>query len=96
MAFTGKFVYIYVYIYIYIFSGNMLEANCYVPKKDSREYFIISTIIISVLSRGLVKSVTELFVKIINSNETVNLCHREIRLCCGKVPGSAYIIDNIL
>ena len=90
------YLYIYIYIYICIFSGNMLEANCYLPKKDSRAYFIISAIIISVLSRGLVKSVTELFVKIINSNETVNLCHREIRLCCGKVPGSAYIIENIL
>ena len=48
----------------------MLEANYYVPKKDSREHFIISAIIISVLSRGLVKSVTELFVIIINSDET--------------------------
>ena len=61
----------YVLTYIYTISGNILNSNYYKPIKDSREHFVINTVIISAWSKVFVRTVLELFLTIVNCKEAV-------------------------
>ena len=61
----------YVLTYICTISGNILNSNYYKPIKDSREHFVINTVIISAWSKVFVRTVLELFLTIVNCKEAV-------------------------
>ena len=78
----------YVHIYVCIISSNKLNTNYYKPIKDSREHFVINTVIISAWSRVFVTTVLELFLTIVNCKEIVDCCHRELHFGWDGILGS--------
>ena len=71
---------IYTHTYIHTYIHNILITRHHKLIKDSREHFVINSVIISASSRVFVTIFLELFLTIFNCNETVNCCHRKLHL----------------
>ena len=71
-----------------------MNTNCYTPRKNSREHFVINTVIINAWSRVFVTAVLKLFLTIVNCNETLNMQHAMKLLTI--VTGSSILDPSLL
>ena len=70
---------------------GITNTNYYQAIKDSREHFVINTVIISAWSKVFVATLLDLFLTIVNCKETVNCRHRELHLEWDRILGSIYV-----